>query len=123
MAVVNFVVFRDYNGKPMRNASVVMHPVEKTENSPVAGFSSRPTPRAKPASTVCPTASCGSRCWRSGFQTYGDDYAIDKPTVEITVKMKRRRNSTRFMKSIPREKKDEPEREKQSEKDSKDKPQ
>jgi len=26
-AVLNFVVIRDYNGKPVRNASVVMHPV------------------------------------------------------------------------------------------------
>ena len=38
---------------------------------------------------ACLTASCGSRCWRTGFQTFGDDYAIDKPTMEITVKMKR----------------------------------
>ena len=29
MAMLNFVVIRDYNGKPVRNASVVMHPVEK----------------------------------------------------------------------------------------------
>ena len=29
MALLNFVVIRDYNGKPIRNASVVMHPVEK----------------------------------------------------------------------------------------------
>ena len=29
MAMLNFVVIRDYNGKPIRNASVVMHPVEK----------------------------------------------------------------------------------------------
>ena len=29
MAVLNFIVIRDYSGKPIRNASVVMHPVEK----------------------------------------------------------------------------------------------
>ena len=29
MAVLNFIVIRDYSGKPVRNASVVMHPVEK----------------------------------------------------------------------------------------------
>ena len=29
LALLNFVVIRDYNGKPIRNASVVMHPVEK----------------------------------------------------------------------------------------------
>ena len=29
-ATLNFVVIRDENGKPVRNAAVVMHPVEKT---------------------------------------------------------------------------------------------
>jgi hypothetical protein len=28
-ASLKFLVIRDYNGKPVRNASVVMHPVEK----------------------------------------------------------------------------------------------
>ena len=28
-ALLNFLVVRDYNGKPIRNASVVMHPVKK----------------------------------------------------------------------------------------------
>ena len=35
-ALLNFLVIRDYNGKPIRNASVVMHPVEKNGASCVA---------------------------------------------------------------------------------------
>jgi len=33
-----------------------------------------------------------------GFQTFGEDYEIGKPELEITVKLKRPRDSTRCMK-------------------------
>ena len=39
MAVVNFLVLKDNNGKPLRNASVVMHPVGKRASSPAAAWS------------------------------------------------------------------------------------
>ena len=38
MALLNFVVIRDYNGKPIRNASVVMHPVEKNGKQSKGGL-------------------------------------------------------------------------------------
>ena len=38
MAMLNFVVIRDYNGKPIRNASVVMHPVEKNGKQSKGGL-------------------------------------------------------------------------------------
>ena len=44
----------------------------------------------------------------SGFQTYGDDYSIDKPTVEITVKMKRPQGQYSIYEEHPGDKKDEP---------------
>ena len=72
---------------------------------------------------ACLTASCGSRCWRPGFQTFGDDYAIDKPAMEITVKMKRPAGQYSIYEDHPEEKKDDPEPQKQADKDSKDKPQ
>jgi len=44
----------------------------------------------------------------TGFQTFGDDYSIDKPTVEITVKMKRPQGQYSIYEDHPGEKKDEP---------------
>ena len=32
---------------------------------------------------------CASRCWRTGFQTYGEDFDINKAKMEITIKLKR----------------------------------
>ena len=54
---------------------------------------------------ACLTASCGFRCWRTGFQTFGDDYDIDKPTVDITVKMKRPQGQYSIYEDHPGDKK------------------
>src|SRR6266851_2096865 len=62
MADLRFVVVRDYNGKPVRNAAVVLHPVTKK------GKQSR-----------------GGR----ELKTDGEDYEINKAEMEITVKLKR----------------------------------
>ena len=37
-ALLRFVVLRDYNGKPVRNAGVVMHPVNKSGKQSRGGF-------------------------------------------------------------------------------------
>jgi len=63
MAVLNFVVIRDYSGKPIRNASVVMHPVEKNGKQSKGGLQIKPIRTARPVLTACLTASCESRCW------------------------------------------------------------
>jgi len=58
-----------------------------------------------------------------GFQTFGADYDIDKPTVQITVKMNRPAGQYSIYEEHPGEKKNDPEPQKQPEKDSKEKPQ
>ncbi len=37
-AAMSFVVLRDYNGKPIRNASVVLHPVKKNGKQAEGGL-------------------------------------------------------------------------------------
>ena len=57
-----------------------------------------------------------------GFQTFGDDYDVDKPTMEITVKMKRPQGNIRFTRSIRKTRRMSGSRRAEP-KDSKDKPQ
>src|SRR5438128_2304555 len=89
MAVLNFVVVRDYNGKPVRNASVVMHPVEKNGKQSKGGLQIKTDADGKASFDGVPFGKLRVQVLATGFQTFGDDYSIDKPTVEITVKMKR----------------------------------
>lgn len=123
MAMLNFVVIRDYNGKPVRNASVVMHPVEKNGKQSKGGLQIKTDADGKASFDGVPYGKLRVQVLANGFQTFGDDYAIDKPTVEITVRMKRPAGQYSIYEDHPADKKDEPEPQKPPDKDSKDKPQ
>ena len=123
MAILNFVVLRDYNGKPIRNASVVMHPVEKNGKQSRGGLQIKTDPDGKASFDGVPYGKLRVQVLATGFQTFGNDYAIDKPTMEITVRMKRPVGQYSIYEDHPEEKKDQPEPQKQPDKDSKEKPQ
>ena len=117
MALLNFVVIRDYNGKPIRNASVVMHPVEKNGKQSKGGLQIKTDAEGKASFDGVPYGKLRIQVLATGFQTFGDDYAIEKPTVEITVKMKRPQGQYSIYEDHPEQKKDEPGTEKPPEKD------
>ena len=119
MAMLNFVVIRDYNGKPIRNASVVMHPVEKNGKQSRGGLQIKTDADGKASFDGVPYGKLRVQVLATGFQTFGDDYSIDKPTVEITVKMKRPQGQYSIYEEHPGEKKDDPD----AAKDQKAKPQ
>jgi hypothetical protein len=108
MAMLNFVVIRDYNGKPIRNASVVMHPVEKNGKQSRGGLQIKTDVDGKASFDGVPYGKLRVQVLATGFQTYGDDYSIDKPTVEITVKMKRPQGQYSIYEDHPEEKKADP---------------
>ena len=115
-ALLNFQVLRDYNGKPIRNASVVMHPVEKNGKQGKGGLQIKTDADGKASFDGAPYGKLRVQVLAPGFQTFGADYDIDKPTLEITVKMKRPAGQYSIYEEHPEEKKD-------GEPDSKDKPQ
>src|SRR6266478_8920458 len=117
MAVLNFVVIRDYNGKPIRNASVVMHPVEKNGKQSKGGLQIKTDAEGKASFDGAPYGKLRIQVLATGFQTFGADYDIDKPAVDITVKMKRPAGQYSIYEEHPGDKKDE----KSGEPDPKDK--
>jgi Carboxypeptidase regulatory-like domain len=88
-ALLNFLVIRDYNGKPIRNASVVMHPVEKNGKQSRGGLQIKTDPDGKAKFDGVPYGRLRVQVLAEGFQTFGEDYDINKPTLDITIKMKR----------------------------------
>jgi hypothetical protein len=123
VAVLNFIVLRDYSGKPIRNASVVMHAVEKNGKQSKGGLQIKTDAEGKASFDGVPYGKLRVQVLATGFQTFGNDYLIDKATVEITVNMKRPVGQYSIYEDHPEEKKDDPEPQKQPDKDSKDKPQ
>src|SRR5438876_11848729 len=88
-AVLNFVVIRDYNGKPVRNASVVMHPVEKNGKQAKGGLQIKTDADGKASFDGAPYGKLRVQVLATGFQTFGADYEVNQPSMEITIKLKR----------------------------------
>ncbi len=102
-ALLNFLVVRD----SIRNASVVMHPVKKDGKQSRGGLQLKTDPDGKASFEGVPYGKLRVQVLATGFQTFGDDYEIDQPVEEITVKMKRPQGQYSIYDDHPNEKKDE----------------
>src|SRR6266481_4832711 len=88
-AAVAFVVLRDYNGKPVKNASVIMHPVKKNGKQKNSGLQLKTNTEGKTSFDGVPYGPLRIQVLAEGFQTFGEDYTVDKAEMEITIKLKR----------------------------------
>ena len=91
MSDMRFVVVKDDNGKPVRNAAVVLHPVKKNGKQELGGLELKTDNDGKANIDGIPYGVLRVQVLAPGFQTYGEDYEISKPATEITVKLKRPR--------------------------------
>jgi len=89
LSTVNFVVLRDESGKPIRNAAVVIHPVDEKAKQQRGGIELKTDLNGKTNYDGIPYGTMRIQVLAPGFQTYGDDYEITQPTMDITIKMKR----------------------------------
>lgn len=84
-ASVNLTVVREANGKPVKNAEVVLHMVEKGKQKD-EGLELKTHDDGKA------DASLSYGTWRiqviaPGFKTYGQDFQVNQPTHDITIKL------------------------------------
>ena len=86
---IYFTVVRDENGKPVRNAAVVMHPVNTAGKQERGGMELKTNPEGKADFDGVPYGKLRVQVLAPGFQTYGEDFDIEKDKAEITVKLKR----------------------------------
>jgi hypothetical protein len=86
---LNFVVLKDDNGKPVRNAAVIMHPVSPKGKQEQGGMELKTDVDGKADYNGIPYGTLRVQVLAQGFQTYGEDFSIDKPKVELTIKLKR----------------------------------
>lgn len=108
-ADVNFLVLRDNNGKPIRNASVVLHQVDKDGNQSKGGLQLKTDLDGKASYSSVPYGKLRVQVIAPGFQTYGEDFDISQATHEITIKLKRPQSQYSIYTDKPKEepKKDE----------------
>jgi hypothetical protein len=88
-AVINFLVVKDDNGKPIRSAAVIMHPVSTHGKQSRGGLELKTDSEGKTSFEGVPYGTLRVQVLASGFQTFGEDYQIDKAKMDFTIKLKR----------------------------------
>jgi hypothetical protein len=86
---LRFVVVRDSDGKPVRNAEVVLHPVKRKGKQAKGEMELKTDPEGRTNIDGIPYGSLRVQVLAPHFQTFGEDYEINKAEMEITVKLKR----------------------------------
>lgn len=87
-ARIEVTVLRDANGKPIENAAVVFHPMEGERDK--GAMELKTNEDGKTIIDVLPLGdTVRLQIIAKGFQTFGDDYKIDKSEMAIEIKMKR----------------------------------
>jgi len=89
MSRLRFVVVRDSDGKPVRNAEVVLHPVKRKGKQAKGEMELKTDAEGRTNIDGIPYGSLRVQVLAPHFQTFGEDYEINKAEMEITVKLKR----------------------------------
>jgi hypothetical protein len=85
---LRFVVVRDSDGKPVRNAQVVLHPVKRKGKQAKGEMELKTDAEGRTNIDGIPYGPLRVQVLAPHFQTFGEDYEINKAEVEITVKLK-----------------------------------
>ena len=88
-ALVNFLILKEDNGKPVRNAAVILHPVNARGRQGRGGLELKTDAEGKSSFDGIPYGKLRVQILASGFQTYGEDFDINQPKLSVTIKLKR----------------------------------
>ncbi|MFZ1011688.1 MAG: carboxypeptidase-like regulatory domain-containing protein [Candidatus Sulfotelmatobacter sp.] len=105
-AALNFLVIKEDNGKPVRNAAVILHPVTTHGKQARGGFELKTDLDGKTNFDGVPYGKLRVQVLASGFQTFGEDYDVDHPKMEFTIKLKRPQDQYSIYGDAPNQKKD-----------------
>jgi hypothetical protein len=86
-AKIDFLVVRSTNGKPIRNAMVVLHSVSKDGKQGKGGMELKTDPEGHASIDAISYGTLRIQALAPHYQTYGDDVEINQPEQQITIKM------------------------------------
>ncbi|HTR26619.1 MAG TPA: carboxypeptidase-like regulatory domain-containing protein [Terriglobales bacterium] len=81
-------VVRDTDGKPVKSAQVVLHPISRKGKSK-GEMDLKTDVDGHAAADSIPFGTVELQVIAKGFQTFGQDYEVKQPEMEITIKLKR----------------------------------
>jgi hypothetical protein len=86
-ATLNFLVVRASNGKPVRNAAVVLHEVDERGQQAKGGYELKTNLKGETSFDGVPYGKLRVQVLAQELQTFGQDYEISQPVQNITIKL------------------------------------
>lgn len=87
-SALSFVVLKDSNSKPIKNASVVIHSLRKDGSQDSDGFQLKTDVDGKASIGDIPYGKLRLQVLAHSFQTYGDDIEVHEANQEIVIRLK-----------------------------------
>lgn len=88
-ANLDFLVVKDSNGKPVRNAEIVLHPVDQYGHEKDASVELKTHEDGKASVNGIPYGKLRVQVIAQGFRTYGEDFDISQPNHAFTIKLQK----------------------------------
>jgi len=88
-AVLNLIVLKDSNGKPIKNAEIVLHPVDEHGRQKQESLELKTHDDGKAGASGIAYGKVRVQVIARGYRTFGADYVVDQPTLEITIKLEK----------------------------------
>ncbi len=88
-AVLNMVIVRDSNGKPVKNAEVVVHILDKEGRVKAEGLELKTHDDGKADAPGIPFGKVRVQVIAHGFRTFGEDFDVNRPQMDITIKLQK----------------------------------
>jgi hypothetical protein len=89
VAVLNMVVVRETNGKPVKNAEVVLHVLDKEGRIKKEGLELKTHEDGKADAPGIPFGKVRVQVIARGYRTFGEDFEISRPQMDITIKLQK----------------------------------
>jgi hypothetical protein len=88
-AVLNMVVVRETTGKPVKNAEVVVHLLDKQGRVRQEGLELKTHEDGKADAPGIPFGKVRVQVIARGYRTFGEDYDVSQPKMDITIKLQK----------------------------------
>jgi hypothetical protein len=88
-ASVNMIVIRNSSGKPVKNAEVVIHLIDDHGKPKQEGLELKTHEDGKAEASGIPYGKVRIQVIAPGFRTYGEDFSINQPNHEFTIKLQK----------------------------------
>jgi hypothetical protein len=88
-AVINLIVLKESNGKPVKNAEVVLHLVDEHGRQKQEGLELKTHDDGKAGTSGIAYGKIRVQVIAHGFRTFGQDYDVNQPNLDITIKLEK----------------------------------